>query len=243
MIFVVFREFQHEPTDEELDYILDKTFLEVDMKKDGIIDIDEWRVYVNRNHGAIRIMTIPYLRELYGLNGDGVIEGQEVREMLVVVFYEFQHEPTDEELDYILDKTFLEVDMNKDGIIDIDECSFVRTKSEIRNSLRGLSQRRSRVVEVESEMRSSFIVKASSELSRTRRQFIAETTAISVLVPSQLVKAEETLSEWERVYLPIDPGVVLLDIAFVPEDPNHGFLLGTRQTLLETKDGGNTWAP
>lgn len=22
-----------------------------------------------------------------------------------------------------------------------------------------------------------------------------------------------------------------------------GFLLGTRQTLLETKDGGNTWAP
>jgi hypothetical protein len=43
-----------------------------------------------------------------------------------------------------------------------------------------------------------------------------------VLVPSQLAKSEETLSEWERVYLPIDPGVVLLDIAFVPEDPNHG---------------------
>jgi hypothetical protein len=68
----------------------------------------------------------------------------------------------------------------------------------------------------------SFVVKASLELSRTRRQFIAETTAISVLVPSQLAKSEETLSEWERVYLPIDPGVVLLDIAFVPEDPNHG---------------------
>lgn len=51
------------------------------------------------------------------------------------------------------------------------------------------------------------------------------------------------MSEWERVYLPIDPGVVLLDIAFVPDDPNHGFLLGTRQTILETKDGGNTWVP
>ncbi|KAL5071456.1 hypothetical protein RYX36_022343, partial [Vicia faba] len=63
MLVVVFREFQHEPTDEELDYILDKTFLEVDTNKDGIIDIDEWRVYVNQNHGAIRIMTIPYLRE------------------------------------------------------------------------------------------------------------------------------------------------------------------------------------
>uniref|UniRef100_A0A453TD57 Photosynthesis system II assembly factor Ycf48/Hcf136-like domain-containing protein n=2 Tax=Aegilops tauschii subsp. strangulata TaxID=200361 RepID=A0A453TD57_AEGTS len=40
-----------------------------------------------------------------------------------------------------------------------------------------------------------------------------------------------------------DPGVVLLDIAFVPDDPSHGFLLGTRQTILETKDGGRTWFP
>ncbi|GJX47889.1 FAD/NAD(P)-binding oxidoreductase family protein [Tanacetum coccineum] len=31
------------------------------------------------------------------------------------------------------------------------------------------------------------------------------------------------LSEWEHVYLPIDPGVVLLDIAFVPDDPSHGY--------------------
>jgi hypothetical protein len=30
------------------------------------------------------------------------------------------------------------------------------------------------------------------------------------------------LSEWERVYLPIDPGVVLLDIEFVPDVPSHG---------------------
>ncbi|XP_058784553.1 uncharacterized protein LOC131659364 [Vicia villosa] len=36
-----------------------------------------------------------------------------------------------------------------------------------------------------------------------------------------LVKAEETLFLWERDYLPIDSGVVLLDIAFVPEDPYH----------------------
>lgn len=33
---------------------------------------------------------------------------------------------------------------------------------------------------------------------------------------------EDSLSDWERVYLPIDPGVVLLDIAFVPGDFNHG---------------------
>ena len=47
--------------------------------------------------------------------------------------------------------------------------------------------------------------------------------------------------EWERVGIPIDPGVVLLDISFVPDDPSHGFLLGTLQMILETKDGGATW--
>ncbi|KAI8560698.1 hypothetical protein RHMOL_Rhmol04G0276900 [Rhododendron molle] len=86
--------------------------------------------------------------------------------------------------------------------------------------------------------------------SLSRRHLIADTAAVSIAVSSpfigtsKLAKSEEGgLSEWERVFLPIDPGVVLLDIAFVPDDPNHGFVLGTRQTLLETKDGGKTWAP
>lgn len=42
-----------------------------------------------------------------------------------------------------------------------------------------------------------------------------------------------------QVDLPIDKAVVLLDIGFV--DSNRGFILGTRQTLLETQDGGKTW--
>ncbi|KAJ8546585.1 hypothetical protein K7X08_034095 [Anisodus acutangulus] len=90
--------------------------------------------------------------------------------------------------------------------------------------------------------------------SINRRQLIADTAAAIALPPLLGVttttlsplpaKADEvSLSEWERVFLPIDPGVVLLDIAFVPDDPSHGFLLGTRQTILETKDGGSTWAP
>ncbi|KGN45080.1 photosystem II stability/assembly factor HCF136, chloroplastic [Cucumis sativus] len=85
--------------------------------------------------------------------------------------------------------------------------------------------------------------------SINRRHFVADTAAAVSLslspfiAPVQPAKSEESLSEWERLYLPIDPGVVLLDIAFVPDDMNHGFLLGTRQTILETKDGGRTWAP
>ncbi|KAL7163111.1 hypothetical protein ACSBR2_039247 [Camellia fascicularis] len=96
----------------------------------------------------------------------------------------------------------------------------------------------------------TLLPRASLHHHQTRRHLVAQTTALSISISlspligfEQQAKSEEALSEWERVYLPIDPGVVLLDIAFVPDDPNHGFLLGTRQTILETKDGGNTWVP
>ena len=46
-----------------------------------------------------------------------------------------------------------------------------------------------------------------------------------------------------QVDLPVEDGVVLLDIAFTGSDPKHGFLTGTRQTLLETFNGGKTWEP
>jgi len=48
---------------------------------------------------------------------------------------------------------------------------------------------------------------------------------------------------WEKVSLPIEDGVILLDVGFLPGEPNHGFLVGTRQTVLETFDGGKTWEP
>jgi len=63
-----------------------------------------------------------------------------------------------------------------------------------------------------------------------RRRFIAHTAAAAAVSPLVLprwtpaARADDApaLSEWERVFLPIDPGVVLLDIAFVPDDPSHG---------------------
>lgn len=82
--------------------------------------------------------------------------------------------------------------------------------------------------------RHRFLLKACSSSdadfpsSESRRKFLAYTTALSLyLTPipgfQQQAKSEEpALSEWERVYLPIDPGVVLLDVAFVPDDLNHG---------------------
>lgn len=64
-----------------------------------------------------------------------------------------------------------------------------------------------------------------------------------LIIPSRSYAGQVISSEWELVPLPLDKGVVLLDIAFTETDPNHGFLLGTRQTLLETFDAGKTWTP
>lgn len=43
---------------------------------------------------------------------------------------------------------------------------------------------------------------------------------------------------WEVINLPTE--ATLSDVAFT-DDPNHGWLVGQRSTLLETTDGGQTW--
>lgn len=92
--------------------------------------------------------------------------------------------------------------------------------------------------------------KASSEdagLELSRRTVLgaslAVTAASQLQFPQQAAAGKVVSREWEQVDLPLDPAIVLLDIGFTGSDPNHGFLLGTRQTLLETFDGGKTWAP
>ena len=58
---------------------------------------------------------------------------------------------------------------------------------------------------------------SSVSISQLLRLLVPEAAAAAARVDE-----EDSLSDWERVYLPIDPGVVLLDIAFVPDDFNHG---------------------
>ncbi|RCJ37370.1 photosystem II assembly protein [Nostoc minutum NIES-26] len=45
---------------------------------------------------------------------------------------------------------------------------------------------------------------------------------------------------WEVISVPTD--AKLLDIGFT-DNPEHGFLVGSNATLLETNDGGDTWQP
>lgn len=46
---------------------------------------------------------------------------------------------------------------------------------------------------------------------------------------------------WEQV--PLETESTLFDLDFLPNDPNRGFMVGTRGLVLETHDGGTTWAP
>jgi photosystem II stability/assembly factor-like uncharacterized protein len=49
-----------------------------------------------------------------------------------------------------------------------------------------------------------------------------------------------SFNPWEIITVPTNEK--LLDIAFT-QDSQHGFLVGSNATLLETKDGGETWQP
>jgi len=57
---------------------------------------------------------------------------------------------------------------------------------------------------------------------------------------SQPVSAEK-VATWERITLPVD--TVLFDLDFVKDEPQHGWLVGSKGTFLETLDGGQTWVP
>jgi hypothetical protein len=77
---------------------------------------------------------------------------------------------------------------------------------------------------VEGEVSAAGAVAAAEELGR-RQLFLGVGTAALTLSLGSRVRAEEALSDWEQIPLPINPGVVLLDLAFVPDEPDHGRLL------------------
>lgn len=77
------------------------------------------------------------------------------------------------------------------------------------------------------------MIKAILKISR---QFIPIVAALFFLTACNSLPALDSLS-WEPVALPTDSTV--LDISFA--SPDHGWLVGTNSTFLETLDGGKSW--
>ncbi|WP_026072553.1 photosynthesis system II assembly factor Ycf48 [Nodosilinea nodulosa] len=50
--------------------------------------------------------------------------------------------------------------------------------------------------------------------------------------------ADADVHPWETIQVPVES--TLSDVAFT-EDPSHGWIVGSRNTLLESLDGGDTW--
>ncbi|KAM7260254.1 hypothetical protein ACFE04_015995 [Oxalis oulophora] len=64
MVLALLSESDLSLSEEVVESMVDKTFTDADLKKDGKIDIEEWKEFVANHPSIIRNMTLPHLKEI-----------------------------------------------------------------------------------------------------------------------------------------------------------------------------------